>query len=212
MEPASPRRQQGRGASLSEHAGKGEQHPGAALRELRVSRGMTLQELSQRSGVSVSMISKVETGGGDPSLSTLRGLAAALNVPLSLFFRDQTPVGRTAVRINHKQTFEFEGVETTLIVPPQQSRTRLLRLRAAPGAHRHKTEFWTTTSLNIELEYEYGLVIAGQMELEISGETYHLNEGDSIAFPTAQPRSWRNPGPGELQAIWCVTHIDPADH
>lgn len=184
------------------------QHPGQVLRDLRTKRGMTMQELSEASGVSVSMISKVETGNGDPSLSALRDLARALRVPLSLFFRDDSPTETSAVRVNHKQAYEFDGVQTVLLVPAKNSKTRLLQLFAEPGAHRSRTEFWTTTSLDVGLDFEYGLVISGEMELDVAGEVYHLKAGDSIAFPTELPRSWRNSGATQLHAVWCVTHLE----
>lgn len=185
-----------------------EQHPGQALRQLRNRRGMTLSDLSLVSGVSVSMISKVETGNGDPSLSTLRELARALNVPVSLLFRDEDPSDRSVIRVNHKHTFEIDGVQTTLVVPAKNSKARLHQLFAAPGAHRSRTEYWTTTLLGDGHDYEYGIVISGQMELVIAEETFLLGPGDSISFPSSLPRSWRNPGSTELHAIWCATHLE----
>lgn len=193
---------------MDRHEHEIENHPGRVLRELRTSREMTMQDLSEASGISVSMISKVETGSGDPSLGALRDLANALKVPLSLFFRDEPTINKSSVRVNHKQAYEFDGVRTVLMVPPKNSSTRLLQLFAQPGAQRSRTEFWTTTaSLDVGLDYEYGLVISGEMELEIAGELYQLKAGDSIAFPTELPRSWRNSGSTDLHAIWCVTRL-----
>lgn len=188
-----------------------EQHPGAVLRELRTGRGMTLQDLSNLSGVSVSMISKVETGTGDPSLSTLRELASALKVPVAMFFRDDVPKDGSVVHVNHKQTYEFDGVQTTVVVPVKGSRTRLLQIKAEPGAYRASTDFWASNSLDAQSEFEYVLIISGQLELEVGGGTYRLSEGDSITFPSWLPRAWRNAGSTTMHAVLCVSYSGSFD-
>ncbi|MCU7927548.1 MAG: transcriptional regulator [Candidatus Thiodiazotropha sp. (ex Dulcina madagascariensis)] len=47
-------------------------------------RNMTKQELSDRSGVSISFLSDLTTGKGNPSLEKMAGIANALEVPLPL--------------------------------------------------------------------------------------------------------------------------------
>src|SRR5665811_1975816 len=49
---------------------------------------LTATELAAEAGVSPGMLSKIENGGTSPSLSTLRALARALNVPMTSFFAD----------------------------------------------------------------------------------------------------------------------------
>jgi len=59
-------------------------------REVRASRhqsGMTIADLSSRTGLSIGMLSKIENGNTSPSLSTLQSLAHAMSVPLTSFFR-----------------------------------------------------------------------------------------------------------------------------
>ena len=53
----------------------------AQVRSLRASRGLTLEELAERSGVSRSMISLIERGESSPTAVLLERLAAGLNVP-----------------------------------------------------------------------------------------------------------------------------------
>ncbi|MGB9860402.1 MAG: helix-turn-helix domain-containing protein, partial [Moorellaceae bacterium] len=56
---------------------------GAKLRRLREQKGLTLNELSRRSGVSLAHISEIERGRSTASLKTLEKLAAALEVSTS---------------------------------------------------------------------------------------------------------------------------------
>ena len=59
---------------------------GQRVRELRKSRPLTLKQLANRTGLSVSLISHVELGRSAASMSTLHKLATALQKPMTYFF------------------------------------------------------------------------------------------------------------------------------
>jgi len=61
---------------------------GRRVRLLRQRLQLTATELATEAGLSPGMLSKIENGGTSPSLSTLKALARALNVPLTSFFAD----------------------------------------------------------------------------------------------------------------------------
>jgi transcriptional regulator with XRE-family HTH domain len=54
---------------------------GVNLREARVRLGLTQEQVAERSGVHATEVSRIEAGKRDPKVSTLRRLAAALEVP-----------------------------------------------------------------------------------------------------------------------------------
>jgi len=57
-----------------------------ALIDARKNVGLTQKQLSERTGIAQSDISKLESGGGNPSLRTLKRLAAAMDMTLRLEF------------------------------------------------------------------------------------------------------------------------------
>ena len=61
---------------------------GAALRDLRESRGLSARQLAAQAGVSAAMVSRTENGLVSPSISTLSALSRALGVPLVSLFRE----------------------------------------------------------------------------------------------------------------------------
>ena len=91
---------------------------GREVRAFRRQQEMTVAELSQTTGLSVGMLSKIENGNTSPSLTTLQLLANALSVPLTSFFRGfeenreavHTKAGagvsieRAGTRANHQYT------------------------------------------------------------------------------------------------------------
>jgi transcriptional regulator with XRE-family HTH domain len=61
---------------------------GRRVRMLRQRLQLTATDLATQAGLSPGMLSKIENGGTSPSLSTLRSLSEALNVPMTSFFAD----------------------------------------------------------------------------------------------------------------------------
>jgi DNA-binding response OmpR family regulator len=59
---------------------------GRRVRERRLERGLTLKQLANRTGLSVSLISQIELGRSAASMSTLHRLATALSVKMTYFF------------------------------------------------------------------------------------------------------------------------------
>jgi transcriptional regulator with XRE-family HTH domain len=67
---------------------------GAVIRELRTEKGVSLETLAADAGISKNMLSLIERGEGNPSWSTVEGIAAALGISVSqLAKRTETPRG-----------------------------------------------------------------------------------------------------------------------
>ena len=62
---------------------------GWEIRNLRLSIGMSAKTLATKAGISNGMVSKLESGQTTPSLTTLLGVAKALNVPVARLFVGQ---------------------------------------------------------------------------------------------------------------------------
>ncbi len=60
---------------------------GHEVRAFRRAQGMTVADLSQATGLSIGMLSKIENGITSPSLATLQALAHAFSAPITAFFR-----------------------------------------------------------------------------------------------------------------------------
>ena len=71
---------------------------GARVRQFRNMRGLSLRELAARAGTTPSMLSQMENNGVNPSINTLKSLAAALQVPLFKFFQDENKEEKVIVR------------------------------------------------------------------------------------------------------------------
>ena len=71
---------------------------GLQIRERRRFLGMTISELGQACGISISNLSKIETGSVSPSLQSLDAIARAITLPIHTLFKGFDDEGRDLSR------------------------------------------------------------------------------------------------------------------
>ena len=76
------------GASNDSSSGHNAPGIGLRLREVRQARGLSVRELARRASVSPSLVSQVELGRINPSVSTLYAMAQVLNLSIDKLFTD----------------------------------------------------------------------------------------------------------------------------
>lgn len=94
---------------------------GKKIRALRQSRNLTLNELATLTGLSITYLSEIERESSIPALSTLRNLAAAFNIPVSLFIsnkRKASLVGEKLRRIRKLKGLSQKGLATMAGLSP----------------------------------------------------------------------------------------------
>jgi len=181
----------------------GDMDIGEKIRLLRKSRQVTLKDLAEQTSLSIGYLSQVERNLSSPSVNVLRDIAIALGVNISWFFeapdKSQTGEERFIVRKANRRRLRFRsGITDSLLTPDLNGQIELLLSRFEPGASSGDEPYTHTGE-------EAGVVMAGELELWIGGESFLLSEGDSFNFPSSAPHRYRNPGKTESVVIWSIT-------
>lgn len=172
---------------------------GAQIRELRMARGMTVAQLAAAAGVSTGLVSQVERDLTDPSLETLRKIARALEVPLFDLFRE--PTGAPAAVVTRDRRLRVQspaGDVTYTRVSPGFGRLEVLEGRLLPGGS-SAAQPWSHPS------EECVLVVSGRLVVEVAGEEYVLDTGDSCYFSSSLPHRYVNASAEPANFIVAVT-------
>ncbi len=176
--------------------------PGAAIRNLRLQRKQSLQTLADASGVSVGMLSQIERNLTSPSLRTVNKIRSALNVPISALFEGYSQSGPSFfLRKEKRGRITFGGghlVKEFLSSDSATKRLQLLKLVIPP---------FQGSGGDAPISYpseKAGVVVTGQIELEVSGEKALLNEGDSFQFDGALPHAFYNPTDTPTELFWVI--------
>lgn len=175
---------------------------GAELRALRRARGLTLTELSEKTGLSIGYLSQVERGKSALSVQKLYVVSRTLGVGVQWFFHalseDPNDERRYIVRGQARRRMDYgTGIIDELLSPHLEASHALLLTRLAPGTN-------SGDAMESRGDDQAGFVLQGQLTLWIEDREFHLAAGDSFLVGKLLPFRYANPGPEETLAVWVI--------
>lgn len=170
---------------------------GAKLKELRIVKGLTQEELADRAELSKGFISQLERDLTSPSISTLDDLLQCLGVTLAEFFADDI---EEQVVFSYDDYFEKEDDELKnkieWIVPSaQKNAMEPIRLTLEAGGS-------TYPDTPHEGE-EFGYVLAGEIAIHIGKKKYRARKGESFYY-SSEKKHYISSAKG-AEIIWVST-------
>lgn len=173
---------------------------GADLRALRKARDITLAGLAEQLGRSVGWLSQVERDLSEPSVADLRGIAAVLNVPLSLLFDHsgaaEAEVGYIVRRDARRPIGTRKpGLTEELVSPDLTDDFEMVHSTFDPGARADAPQTRPTQ--------EVGYMLSGRLDLTIATRRFTVGSGDSFRI-RGEPFEWHNPYDSPAIAIWVI--------
>ncbi len=160
------------------------------VRALRALRGLTLEALAERSGVSRSMISLIERGESSPTAVLLERLATGLNVPLATLFDapgpNPQPVARRADQLRWRDP--ASGYVRRNVTPSGfASPIQIAEVEFPPGA----LVAFDTGARDVRVHQQVW-VLEGSIEVTVGDDCHRLDTGDCLAFVLDRPTAFHN--------------------
>jgi transcriptional regulator with XRE-family HTH domain/quercetin dioxygenase-like cupin family protein len=207
---------------------------GERIRAERVRRGISLRGLARGVGVSPSLISQIETGKCQPSVSTLYAITTVLGVSVQdIIAGTWAPEGRKAADrlgtgqatpvaapspAGPREPAEWPEPTGPVVCPGQREVLELdsgvtwQRLGHVPGS---RVDFLLVSyapggcsspegHLMQHAGTEYGYLIQGELVVTLGLRSHRLTPGDAVSFASATPHSYRNEGTVPAVGIWFV--------
>lgn len=154
---------------------------GQNIMSYRKEKKMTIREFSNHSGISTSLISQLERGKANPSLSVLELIARALEVPLyTLFSKDIDPDVLICRKENRNKIYR-KNIDHTVysILSPDfvNSPIEILSMDLSGNSTTTKHHY------SHKEKEEIAIVIQGEVYVELNGEEHLLYEQDFVRIP-----------------------------
>lgn len=172
---------------------------GQRIRDLRTSKGLTLKALASKINTSPSLISQLERGGVNPSLSLLKLIADALTIPLSTLLEDEENKAEAPSHLmnqKERRIFTIEGgVHYSLLSRHLSMDCEFILIEYPPRTSTGKEKY---THEGVEC----GLLLEGELEVEVGDRIYHMKPGDSITYQSDIPHRTSNKGKKLARGVW----------
>ena len=193
---------------------------GQRIRAERLRRDLSLRALAREVGVSASMISQIETGKAQPSVSTLYAITTTLGLSIEEVFESAPVDGAAPVVVPRPTTvLDVRGLRLGPLVRPAQRQVLTLdsgvtweRLGTLPG---RRIDFLrvtyapggTSSSTGDLMRHpgsEFGFLLSGDLVLTLGFEELTLHPGDAVSFDSTTPHRYRNDTTEPAVGIWYV--------
>lgn len=166
-------------------------HLGHRLRLRRKVRNLSLQDVADRAEISIGLLSQIERGITSPSVRSLSAICRALEMPVGWLFDGTGPEDEAdrglIVRRHRRRVLDFgnKGMVKELMTPDETTGIQMMRMIFRPGGSSGDAPFFQAAGTRC------GTVLSGVLGLEVDGQTYTLETGDSYAFEATRPmRCW----------------------
>lgn len=165
---------------------------GRKLLNIRKTRGLSLDQVAELTGVSKAMLGQIERGDSNPTISVLWKIVNGLQISFTSLIEDEEPK-ITVVRAAALTPFEEEdGMYRSYPLFPfhPQKKFEIYTVEMEGGCV-HESE-----PHNDGVE-EYILMIEGRLELTIGQESHVLGAGDGMHFSADRPHTYTNLSDGK---------------
>jgi transcriptional regulator with XRE-family HTH domain len=161
---------------------------GERVRRVRESRGLSLQDISLRTDIGVSMLKQIEEGALAPPLGTIIKLAKALEMKIGYFISGEEDRAYTIVRQDDRKVVsrydskraQYYGYEYESLAPHKKDRHMEPFLVTLEPAE-------TEEERSAHDGQEFIFVLEGNMEVRLGEEIHILEPGDTIYYDSTVP-------------------------
>ena len=191
---------------------------GAELRRVRLEKKLSLRSVATAVGVSASLLSQVETGKTQPSVSTLYALVNHLGLSLDGIMSGQGAVSDTVSSSSPSNSVVQRGADN----PRIDMENGVTWERLAHGSSNMADPLLVTyppgSSSSLEGKLmrheaaEFGYLLQGKLLLKLEFEPIEINAGDSFAFDANRPHLYRNESNETVKGIWFVISTHDAKY
>jgi len=169
---------------------------GKKIQYYRKKNEITLKKLADLIHATPSLISQIERGKANPSLSTLKSIADVFDIPIGLLFEYETrsPASPVIKKGTHKKIITEGNVRYSLLTPGARD-IEVIIIEFPPG------------SSSGERMYEHeglecGYLLKGELSIIIEDNSFVLEPGDSISFESYKRHSMHNRSAVTAVAVW----------
>ena len=162
---------------------------GHKIQEYRRIHNITIKEFAEITNLSAGLISQLERGMGNPSLSALKSIASALKISLASLFEEEVSNESLILRREDRNTIynpDQKHILYDVLTPsPLNSSVELLLMNLSANSI-------TYGDFSSHVEEELAFILEGEVSIIFENEEFLLREGDTIRILPNRGHKFRN--------------------
>jgi len=183
---------------------------GERIRAARLERGLSLRATAAEAAISPSLLSQVETGKVQPSVSTLYAIVSCLGLSVDELLGNHLPaeaaVPKPRVRADPVQRL----IDAPEIVMQNGVTWRSLAVGGDEGLDAVLATYQPGAASSLDETHmrhvgiEHGYIVRGELTLKLDFDTFVLRAGDSLCFDAQRPHYYFNHTGEVAEGVWYI--------
>ncbi len=170
---------------------------GHKIREFRLQRGLTQEDLASRSELTKGYISQIENDISSPSISTLIDILNVLGVTPQRFFAEQKEEKIVFSKSDYFESQNGDGVNIWLIPNSQKNEMEPIILILPENG---------SSDIRYPFEgEEFGYVLEGKIMIAVGDYSYKAKRGEAFYIPGDKEHKIVNIATGQSKILWITT-------
>lgn len=182
---------------------------GERIRAARTAQGLSLRATAAQAAISPSLLSQVETGKVQPSVSTLYAIVSCLGLSVDDVLGHHPPAAvPPAVR---GRSHPVQPLEDAPEIVMQNGVTwRSLAVTGDEGVDAVRATYQPGAASSIDETHmrhvgvEHGYIVRGELTLKLEFDTFVLRAGDSLCFDAQRPHYYVNHTDEVAEGVWYI--------
>lgn len=178
-------------------------HIGESIKTLRKQNDMTLAELSEKSGIALATLSRIENGKMSGTIKAHTAICKSLGVSIAELYKTLEDKNKTVDPIKQElRTEEFRGssgIKYELLI------SKVVDKKIMPLLVSLKPSAETKEEKNPREVEKFIYILEGKIEANIGEKNYKLKKGDSLYFDASLPHTFSNPAKTISKFIKIIT-------
>ena len=176
---------------------------GKRIKKQREGLGFQMKELSDKIGVTPSLISQIESGKAFPSIVTLKKVAEALHTTVGeLIGEKEDLIHRPLLKVENRRFVKENESGTSLHLLSYHDQSKQIEPYIIQFKSNSTSEGIMTSNYPGQ---EFCFVLKGSFTARINEEVYTLNNGDGFYFHSKQSHFFRNTSGTNAELLWIIT-------
>lgn len=182
---------------------------GERIRAARTAQGLSLRATAAQAAISPSLLSQVETGKVQPSVSTLYAIVSCLGLSVDDVLGHHPPAA-AAPRARVRPQPVQPAAEAPEIVMQNGVTWRSLAVNGDVGIDAVRATYQPGAASSLDETHmrhvgiEHGCIVSGELTLKLDFDTYVLRPGDSLCFDAQRPHYYFNHTDQVAEGVWYI--------